>query len=111
MFPNCSHFTTKSLQTAVYVLTSAAEGEPEDSNVGLDCMRMVNVFLTCPVLVFCVSYMGDCLGRSVKKPTGRTGLLSGFQLMQDSVTVKIKGGNNTGTGFALLPFNSDCLYC
>lgn len=31
--------------------------------------------------------------------------------MQDSVTVKIKGGNNTGTGFALLPFNSDCLYC
>lgn len=63
MFPDCSRFTTKSLQTAAYVLTSAAEGEPEDSNVGSDCMRMVNVFLTCPVLVFCVSYMGDCLGR------------------------------------------------
>lgn len=37
---------------AAYVLASGAEGELEDLNIGSGFREVVNVFLTCPVLVF-----------------------------------------------------------
>lgn len=56
----------QSLHRLLLILYQTAKGETEVSNIDLAVEGIVNVFLTQPVLVFCVSHMGDCLGRGAE---------------------------------------------
>lgn len=89
--------------------TISAEGETEDSNIDLEVEKMVNVFLTQPVLVV-VCHTWVTVGGVVPNDTNGKNRFSLSMLMQESQSLSqiLRQKNQL---YAALCYSSDCLFC
>lgn len=87
-------------------LTNSAEGETEDSNIDSGAERVVNVFLTEPVLFFkCHTWL--VVWGVVLSDTNGKNRFAVSMLMLDSQRVT----NSQNQLCIALCYSSDCLYC